>query len=163
MEVCLDCWASCLIAVVVVVVEPRTRRVPMRSAFSWRGWGRSVFLIWVPGSADTPDHYGISFFFTGIPWMNWLAGWLPTVHQFMCSCLCEIVTPPLFPLHSCPTCCWTPPARTQRPACTPCSSERASRSTPNQSRKSSKATSHRHRIAARLHISDFYALVSSAT
>lgn len=46
-----------------------------------------------------------------------------------------------FPLHSCPTCCWTPRARTQRLACTPCSSEKASRLTPNQSRKSSKGTS----------------------
>lgn len=44
----------------------------------------------------------------------------------------------MFSLHSCPTCCWTPREPTPRLACTPCSLEKASRSTPNQRRKSSK-------------------------
>ena len=71
--------------------------------------------------------------FTGIPWTDTLAGGLGTpLHGYF-----QIVSL-VFPLHSCPTCCWTPRELTQRLACILCSSERASRSTPNQSRKSSK-------------------------
>lgn len=103
-----------------------------RSVFSWRGWGLQCFNFGLLALPKPPTMLGCFY-------LNGHVGRLVTNSSAVHGCVCEIVTL-VFPLHSCPTCCWTPPAQTQRLACTPCSSEKALRSTPNQSRKSSKGT-----------------------
>lgn len=74
--------------------------------------------------------------------MDTLAGWLQTVQHLMDVFFFFFwrLWLSMFSLHSCPTCCWTAQDQTPGPACTPCSSERASRSIPNQSKKSSEWT-----------------------